>query len=315
MKFTVLSVDQLQALSPRIINGIKSHWKSLGLQESLGTLADAANAAFCKLDAEFNESWAKYVQSLKPALDEADRHATESINNAKKVLRVKVSESWTPPWGEAGLPSNTTQTPSTMHARQILLESMAAFFAKHPEWESKTLGVTVALFQQRAAALKSALTAVDHHDSAHKQIVQERERAAARLRRRLRLIVNDVNEVLADDDPRWPAFGLDSPAAERATKPGREKKARDKAQSRATKRQEVARRKVEQARARAEKARIRAEKLQAKADKAKADAQASAAQTTSALEKFNALTATLAIASQPEQPETGDAESIRLAAA
>jgi hypothetical protein len=44
--------------------------------------------------------------------------------------------------------------------------------------------------------------------------------------------VKELEQVLANDDPRWGEFGLETPAASRASKPARDKKAKAKSASR-----------------------------------------------------------------------------------
>jgi len=64
------------------------------------------------------------------------------------------------------------------------------------------------------------------------RIRREIDRLVARLRTRLRAIINELNQVSAKDDPRWADLGLDSPEAERAAKPVRERRAKERTPNR-----------------------------------------------------------------------------------
>lgn len=103
-------------------------------------------------------------------------------------------------------------------------------------------------------------------ERSHRTLVAAREEAGARVRTRLRSLMNEASIGLSDDDERWADFGCESPAAIRAAKPVRELKSQTKAE----KAQE---RKFEAAIGRAEIAKGKSEKLRVRADKAERDAE------------------------------------------
>ena len=123
------------------------------------------------------------------------------------------------------------------------------------------------------------------HSRAHKKLASERNALAARLRTRLRNIIKELELVLAADDPRWEDFGLESPAAERARKPAREKKAEARKDAAATRRYQSAMEKLETAKIRAEKARVRTEKAQTIADLLRIESDKAAAIVAELMEK------------------------------
>jgi len=108
------------------------------------------------------------------------------------VLRFKVSERWSPVWGEAGYLDRSTQIPDKALARVELLNNLAKFFAKRTEWQDAENGLTVENLKKVSSALKTAYSAVEKHGSKQKTLLAERNRLATRLQTRLRTLVAEA---------------------------------------------------------------------------------------------------------------------------
>jgi siroheme synthase len=133
----------------------------------------------------------------------------------------------------------------------------------HPNWENEKLGITAKSLTEATAALGSALTMQSAQEAEHKKTVTARDRATAKLRSRLRALLNELSLHLADDDPRWEMLGLKTPHSERAAKDARKEKAAQKAEDQQIRKLEVATRKYEVAKARSERLRVRADQQEA----------------------------------------------------
>ena len=284
--------DKVVGFAQRLINGVIKLCQPLGIPKEVPAVAQRALTALRRKDAEYRVALALRAEILNPGFDEANQLAETILNAAAKVLRLKVSERWTPVWGESGFRGNT-QIPDKPSERVELLGELATFFSKRKDWEIDKFDLTVEELKKRADALKAAMAAVEANDTQLSILLKEVDRSVARLRTRLRAIINELNQVLAKDDPRWGDLGLDTPEAERAGKPVRERKAKEKSQTAVVQRVKVARRRGEEAKVRAEKDRVRAEKAFFDANKLQTKANESAAKAATLLAKANALEAEL----------------------
>lgn len=78
-----------------------------------------------------------------------------------------------------------------------------------------------------AVTLKATAQAKKLHEAAHRQLNQQRNTAASRLRTGLNALLGEVKDVLAPDDLRWKGFNLPTPeeAKRESFKEARELKA------------------------------------------------------------------------------------------
>ena len=250
-----------------MIEGFLRLCKSLDLPRSLGEIAHGAWTSLRDKDAAYRRALSESVSTLTPALEEANRESAALLNAAVKLLRLKIGERWNAVWGEAGFHGETTKVPESMEERLMLLGNLSIFFGKRSAWENEGVDVTVENLKKRATALKAALAAVAANEAAQKVLARERAELAKRLRIRLRAILNELNHVLSKDDARWADLGLNTPEAELAAKPTRERKAKEKSQAQAETRAVSARRRAETVKSQAERARVRAENALAAANK------------------------------------------------
>ena len=199
-----------------------------------------------------------------------------------------------------------------------MLNHLAKFFAKRTEWQDEDNGLTVENLKKVSAALKAAYSAVDTHDSKQKALLVQRDRLATRLRTRLRALINELKQVLTKDDPRWGELGLPTPEADRAAKPVRARKAKEKSQAFLNNRAVTARRRAEDAKGIAERGRVRADKALTAAQKLQALADQAAAKAATLLDQAVALEAEANQAAGypqravtlPSQPATSDSQEL-----
>jgi len=327
MKISV-SLKLLSVFGRGIAEAYQKLREAVNLPKSVVDLVSTALSEFDKKESEFRVSATLLSEILQPALDEANRQAGEAIGAAKKVLRVKASEKWSPVWSECGFPMNSTRTPWKLEERVALLEKLGKFFNKRSAWENEDYGVTAAIFTQRAAALKGASDAKRAQDLKHKELSKERLTLAARLRTRLSNLIKEVKHVLAPDDIRWEAFGLESPAGERtaSSKEAKTQKAKAKSAAATTQKLDVAHRQLRLVRIKSEKLRSRVQRAQAAVDATQREADKVALEVAKAEAKVEALTAaaetgtvslrpvTPAVRTQPTTPIESDSTAIALTA-
>lgn len=262
------NVDQNSSLSQHLLSGYDAIGPSLKLPESAVHLLRSASKNLRQKEKQFQASRSRRVEVLKPALQKAQQEAFETIDAAKKVIRFKVGAKRSPVWAEAGFGSST-QTPSTVAARESLLDSLATFLENRPEMQDESLGLTSAKVLQRASVLTKTLSEMDLHDARHAQLSEERAEAMDQLRYRMRNFINELSRVLADDDTRWKTFGLESPAGERALRPARRERTKTRASEQTEKKAKLAQQKADKAQLRMEKAKAQAAKALEAAEKAR----------------------------------------------
>jgi len=175
-------------------------------------------------------------------------------------------------YAQAGFTQNTLQTPTSMEGRQALLADLATFFSQQSGWVSKDPEISATILHTAANQLKSALDREANHERSHRTLIAAREEAGARVRARLRSLMDEASIGLSDDDARWSDFGCESPAAIRAAKPVRDLKSQTKAGKAQERKYDAGIRRAEIAKIQAEKKRVRAEKAQRDADRLRAEA-------------------------------------------
>lgn len=255
-------------IAQRLLTGYTAQAKTLTkVPETAVSLLRGAHATARNLETLFHSSRTRRAEVLLPALQTAQAEALDTIETFKDVMRYKVSRTWNTIWAEAGMATNT-RTPVSWPERETLLDSLAVFLAKRPDLEDESRNFTAAIVLQRAAALTKAISEVDGHDAGHTLLSEQREEAKKELALRIRNLITELKRELADDDARWKAFGLESPATQRALRPERKLRAESKAKTTAEKRVEKARDKAVKARQRMEKVKVQVAKLQQAADEA-----------------------------------------------
>ncbi|MBC7818427.1 MAG: fibronectin type III domain-containing protein [Planctomycetaceae bacterium] len=142
----------------------------------------------------------------------ADSNAKAFIGITRDVLAVTLGGQWSQVWEATGFPNNSLAIPAKMGDRQALLASLQAYLTANPTKENAPLGVTATLAGTRFTALSDARSAVNAGlvESGQKKAL--RDTGDKNLRKRLRGTIDELGQLLADDDPRWLAFGLIPPA-------------------------------------------------------------------------------------------------------
>ena len=95
---------------------------------------------------------------------------------------------------------------------RALIATLAKYVEEHPELENESLGVTAKLGAAIHSRMNSLQGAIFTHQSKAKKLSAERSAALKALRKRVKDLLGELGQLLADDDQRWIAFGLDTPA-------------------------------------------------------------------------------------------------------
>ena len=109
--------------------------------------------------------------------------------------------------------------PNTQDKRFTLLDALKNYFTAVPASENAGMGATAALCEAAWTALSNARQTVSNCEAAQTTAFEARATATDALRKRVRGLINELETLIAVDDPRWEAFGLNIPANPSAPEP------------------------------------------------------------------------------------------------
>ncbi|MDB6027459.1 MAG: hypothetical protein JWM68_3682 [Verrucomicrobiales bacterium] len=104
--------------------------------------------------------------------------------------------------------------PRTAEELLVILQKFKAYFTAHPELEDPLHNITAARAQELYDELLAALNAVNSQEGAVETLMQLRDQAAEKLRKRLRGVIDEMMQSLDPFDGRWLAFGFNMPGAQ-----------------------------------------------------------------------------------------------------
>ncbi len=210
--------DILRALADRIADGCHTHEVAIGIKQNTEAAIRAPIGALTS--AELQVGLRKQaVDAAYNALQAADDAGATRLTNCKLRLAQKLGQRWSAAWEPTGFPGQSTAVPQTMDPRFTLLGDLKAYFTAVPANESVDMGATAALCDAAWTALSNARQAVADAESGQTTAMNVRRDAVDLLRKRVRGLINELGDLIADDDPRWEAFGLNIPANPSAPDP------------------------------------------------------------------------------------------------
>jgi hypothetical protein len=203
--------DDLLALCEDMADGCHNHEVAIGLNNNkeAGVRADILGLR----NAEAAFGTAKDArQDAMNALLVADEAAAEFLGKARKVLQSFLGNFWSAQWEPTGFPDQSTRVPTTQEKRMNLCASLKIYFTNVPAHEVAALGVTAALADAQFTAVSNGRDLLGMKEQAQTTAKVARDAALRTLRLRARNLIAELNQFLADDDPRWHAFGLNMPS-------------------------------------------------------------------------------------------------------
>lgn len=205
-------LELMFALGEDMADGLATHAATIGIFQNTEArvrtdLAAARTAYENFINARANKRTLVTAQTL------ADSNGKAFILSAVGVLKNFLGTSWSEAWEPAGFINESLAMPSTLAARQTVLAALGSYFTGHATHENAPLGVTAVIAGTRFTALSDARSAVNNAlaDVGTKKVL--RDAAVRTLYKRMRGLIDELGQLLEDDDPRWPAFGLVPPGA------------------------------------------------------------------------------------------------------
>lgn len=203
--------DILKALAEDLADGCHTHEVSIGIKQNteavLRTAISGLDAArLARGNAETTQG------NAYDTLQTADAAGTTILKNCRLRLVKLFGGQFNSQWQTAGWPSGTTAVPDTQDVRFSLLGSLKVYFTANPASESTDMEATAAICTPAHKAVSDARAALNAAKLTLKDAKGAEEAAARTLRKRVRGLIDELGTLLADDDPRYTAFGLNVPA-------------------------------------------------------------------------------------------------------
>jgi hypothetical protein len=211
--------DPLVVLLENAIAGAKQYGNAIGLKQndeaSLQAELDQLTRSGESTGGGHKSRWnnARSAKSAATAaLRAAEYQGRAVVSACLGILKPRLGNQWNSTWQEAGFTAGTLQVPTHPLA---VLRHLQTYFTAHPQYEVANLTESVSCTAVGCGAAADAIAAADaasrqsNMDAGASKQALERGLQSARLR--LMGLRNELNQLLADDDPRWYVFGFERP--------------------------------------------------------------------------------------------------------
>ncbi len=203
--------DVLRALADRMADGCATYEGAIGILQNTEAAMRAAITALSTTETQLGFKKTE-LSAANAALEAADEAGITCINNCKLRLKQLLGERWSTAWEPTGFPDQSTKLPTTQDKRFTLLDALKNYFTTMPASESADMGATAALCTAAWTAMSDARQGVADATDAQATALGARDDAVRALRKRVRGLISELETLIADDDTRWEAFGLNIPA-------------------------------------------------------------------------------------------------------
>jgi hypothetical protein len=208
------SLSQLFALAEDAADGAKDHGAAIDLKQNTEAAIRADLAAARAAESDYGKAKAA-KDTFATNLRIADSNGRAFIKAASALFSQTISESWTAAWEGTGFPNQSTAVPGTQDERFTLLASLKKYFTDNPTAEVNTpkLVITAAKADTLFIALSDARKAVNDGNTASGTQRDARDVVVSKLKDRMRGLIGELGQLIADTSPVWDAFGLNQPGA------------------------------------------------------------------------------------------------------
>ena len=203
--------DVLRALADLMADGCHNHETAIGILHNKETVLRAALSALGLAETDLGLKKAA-LAAAHEAQDTADKAGVVTLTNCKLRLGKVLGQRWSAAWEPTGFPGQSTAVPNTEPLRFTLLGALKNYFTAVPASESADMEATAALCEAAWTALSDARQSVADAGTALTTSLNTRDAAVAVLRKRVRGLIGELENLISDDDPRWESFGLNIPA-------------------------------------------------------------------------------------------------------
>lgn len=210
--------DVLCALAEDLADGCHLHEVAIGIKQNTEAVIRAAITALSQQKQLLGTARAS-LDALIAAHEVKDREGITVLTNCKLRLAKLFGSRWNASWEPTGFPGQSTAIPSTMDQRFSLLGSLETYFTANPASESAEAEATAALCAAKHDEVSTARQAVNTARTTLTTRKKDAEAVVRTLRKRVRGLIEELGTLIADDDERYEAFGLNIPANPSAPEP------------------------------------------------------------------------------------------------
>jgi hypothetical protein len=204
------AIDKLFTLAEGMANGCNTYQNPIGLMHTTENTLRAALLPAQTGEISYQAGRAAKANAVS-AQDVQDANAATFITKARDLLKTYLGNNWSELWEQTGFPNQSLAVPGTLAERMQLLRSLEIYFTAHAAQENAPLGVTAIAAKDLYAAFSTARSAVNNCLTDVRQKRTARDTAVEALRKKMRDLVNELNQLLDENDGRWQAFGLNIP--------------------------------------------------------------------------------------------------------
>lgn len=205
------SPTELFALSGEVLAGVKKHGGLIALLQNTEVKIDAERAALIQA----MEQYATARATLKVRHQELAK-----VLRGARVIVVKgrdlLKDEFGARFGELWIQLNYV---GSLHAgydaKNLIpkLGGLRGFYKLHPEKQVAQLNLTAAEAEAWLVKVTNAVAAVNEQKATVARLSQIKNSAVRTVQRRLRNVVKELSGLIDPLDPRWTAFGLNTPGA------------------------------------------------------------------------------------------------------
>ena len=147
----------------------------------------------------------------------ADSNGKAFIALFIRTGKTTIGGDWNATWEQAGFTAGSLAVPRTQEERFALLDTLRNFLGTNTQYEVTNqnhpeLNVTGDIANTHFNTVSDARSAANQANTLNGAALATRDAAKAALRKRLTGLRDELGQLLADDDPRWYAFGFNRPA-------------------------------------------------------------------------------------------------------
>ncbi|MDB6029486.1 MAG: hypothetical protein JWM68_5709 [Verrucomicrobiales bacterium] len=152
------------------------------------------------------------LKGQRDAMNVARQQARELMFVIREILKPILGAEYSELWNALGL-FGSLEIPQNIDELILLLESVVAYLTANPS-VGAARNLTAADAQAALDALKDARKAVIDQEDAMTNLLTIRDQKFAAVRKGLRGILHELEDILDPLDPRWKAFGFNMPGAD-----------------------------------------------------------------------------------------------------
>ena len=206
------SSGELFTLADDMAGGLHKYEAAIGVKQNTEVALRTALTAAVGAEGDFREATST-LNALEKSRGAADAAAAVFIKAARAVLVQSLGELWSDQWLATGFPNQSTAVPKRQPELLQLCAALHIYLAANPGKEIPQLGVTAAVAQARHDGLQAARHAVEEGMADAETKRNARDAAVAALRKRMRGLIAELEQLLDENAPEWAAFNLNAPGA------------------------------------------------------------------------------------------------------